>query len=83
MPQCTGAWAKIKGAWASSTRTEIAAIDLAMTIPRATHIATDSKAAAEKLHQLLNVAEEWNNTRGIEWWPRAKPYRKPWGCQKD
>ena len=76
-------WSKIKGLRASSTRAELVALIIALTVPRAVHIASDSRAAVDKFMRMVGIAKAWNECSNTEWWPKKNPFGKPWGLQPD
>ena len=76
-----GLWAKMRGLRASSTRTELAARVISLTIPKPMRMASDSRAVVNTFNRLLEAARSWRQVAGTEWWPRQGPLKKAWGLQ--
>ena len=78
-------WACMNGQHAHSTRTELAALLVAMLRPIPLHIATDSQALIDKATKIMDAAVLWQlrMSTGSDHWPMSNPYGKPWSSQVD
>lgn len=81
--QGTMMWGSMVGQHAHSTRTEHAALLIAMLSPIPLNIATDSQAMMDKAEYLINQAILWQLKMGTDQWTTATPCGKAWGLQKD
>ena len=70
-------WGNMTGQHAHSTRTELAALLVAMLRPIPLHIATDSQAMIDKADFLMDQALLWQLRMGTEEWTSINPCRKP------
>ena len=76
-------WGNMTGQHAHSTRTELAAVLVAMLRPIPLHLASDSQAMIDKANILMNQAILWQLRVGTEHWTTANPCGRAWGLQKD
>ena len=76
-------WANMAGQHAHSTRTEIAAVLIAMLRPVPLHLGSDSQAMIDKANFLMNAAVLWQLRMGTNHWTTKNPCKKPWSLQKD
>ena len=76
-------WGNMTGQHSHSTRTELAAVLVAMLRPIPLHIASDSQAMIDKANFLMDQAVLWQLRMGSEHWTTVNPCKKAWGLQKD
>ena len=76
-------WGHMAGQQCHSTRTELAALLIAMLRPIPLHIATDSAALITKAEQLMDAAVIWQLSTTAQNRTTKNPCGKPWGLQKD
>ena len=72
------------GQTGSSTRQEISAWLLALTLPMRSNYATDSQSLVDKATQMLQAAKRMQKQRNDGTQIRnTNPFKKPWGVQTD
>ena len=76
-------WGNMSGQESHSTRTELAAVLIAMLRPIPLHIASDSQAMIDKANMLIDAAILWQLRTSTDDWTTANPCGRPWGLQKD
>ena len=59
----------------NSTRMELMAIAIGLTLPFRVHIKSDNKAVVRKTQYMAETAVKWNRCSGTEFWPGSGPYK--------